>query len=512
MSNRPRALPGSPANRPDTPDELHLTRLVDQEGETYLRIGVDDRNDLISLEQARDSRLLSKALEKVGVIALTAGKLNPILKQIETLPLSDEIIYVAHEPGWHCGAFVMPDAQMIGTPDREIFVRFKSPPVVLSRAGSAGGQLRTMRRFFAGQPNFIYAVCFGLVGPILELIPTYSENPFSELYADTTIGKTRLLYATSALWGAPFQAGSISTSWNATSIAIQELAAQRHGAMLGLDEVNKAGYGAAAQAEAVVKTVFGIASGDARIRSGELDTRYVRVALLSTTNKPIKEFAVDPSNAAPAEVRCITIPVDTGSGFGCWEHLPRGFTTGAEASNALLAELSADHGWIARKWVRRLARELRRDGEGVRARIADLMAKYLAQAVPGADGEVYRRATQFAVVYAAGQLACDWGILPFRRVGGSTKTVHERAEAFRLGGGKAVVVDPNSALGVIRQHMAKHRRELIDLDAAPAPHLRAREMNACPGFMHTKDGRRSLLVRGSRHAFDAGTYLQRPAS
>jgi uncharacterized protein (DUF927 family) len=74
----------------------------------------------------------------------------------------------------------------------------------------------------------------------------------------------------------------------------------------------------------------------------------------------------------------------------------------------------AHHGHAARAFLRLLTLDLADDPTGLRATLNELRSEFVRQHVPaGATGQVRSVAGRFALVAAAGELARDYGILPW---------------------------------------------------------------------------------------------------
>ena len=161
----------------------------------------------------------------------------------------------------------------------------------------------------------------------------------------------------------------------------------------------------------------------------------------------------------------------------------------------LRARLKLHHGWALEAFLQCLARERRRDEEALRACIQRYRDEFLARVSVAPDDALgLRRAQQFALVYAAGRLACEWRILPFRGMGEAIATVFRRAESLR---GADLAAAPTSAIDRVRQHLAEHQVDIVDLDVAGPPSLTNRALDQAPGFLKRIGDRRCLLLRAN---------------
>ena len=113
---------------------------------------------------------------------------------------------------------------------------------------------------------------------------------------------------------------------------------------------------------------------------------------------------------AGQEVRLADIPADAGCGMGIFEEL-HGFPDAGALSLHIREESERCHGHAGRLFLERLTEHR----EEVRDRLREVLPLFVSRICPAnADGQVKRVALRFAVCAAAGSLAEDWGIVPWK--------------------------------------------------------------------------------------------------
>jgi uncharacterized protein (DUF927 family) len=113
---------------------------------------------------------------------------------------------------------------------------------------------------------------------------------------------------------------------------------------------------------------------------------------------------------AGQSVRLIDIPADAGQGFGIFDD-PVETGSAKELADAIKLAACTHYGTAGPAFVTRMLK----DGLGeVREALRAAMAQFRAEIVPdGADGQVLRAADRFALVGVAGELAGQFGIVPW---------------------------------------------------------------------------------------------------
>lgn len=129
--------------------------------------------------------------------------------------------------------------------------------------------------------------------------------------------------------------------------------------------------------------------------------------------KSLAELAgADSDIAALAEGRTVTLTVGDDRPLGIFDCLPEGDTL-PSFTHRIEAEAERNQGHLLHQFVSNLTQELADDEGRLRARLRKLMNDFKRQA-GGDDGNARGSANEdaFALIYAVGRLAKDWGLLP----------------------------------------------------------------------------------------------------
>lgn len=474
-------------------DELPKPRIrpfSDQNGAKYVRVRLGRSSGFASLASLTTSGGAGWIeLQQQGVVLASAGAKTALLREVDDVREWPQSLYVASDSGFHCGAFVKPDGTVVGQPAARRFqVLFDGSAIGLGQAGSFQAWQEAVATYASGQSILALATCLAFVGPILRLAP-YHANVGFELVGPSSTGKTTALDLCSSVWGAPTSMpGSIAVRWRSTVAGLEAPMAARNYACFPIDEANSAGFNDPKLGSKLADATFLLSEGAPTARFGGPATRRSHFAFLSTSNAPISQLlrGVDPDAVDAVRVRLITIPVSAGAGV--WDVVPDGCRDTGRAAAALSAAIVSNHGWAIDVFLERLLSEMR-DEESLRQLITSHAAEFMRRAgLDDTGGIDLRRAQAFAVAYAAGRLAHEWGVLPIWPLGphlveclhrsllspaGTNVTAHQQAQMY----------------------VARQRSNLHDIDQDELPLLSDSELDRHVGFLKTIKGRRYLLLR-----------------
>lgn len=479
---------------------VSIAGVSDQEGEKYLFFQEQKTHALAPLahHQDRVTGFLS-GLAKSGIVLPSSTARANIDRGIAYVRDWPPLLYVAATAGMHCGAFVKPDGSFIGKPTVPIFGTMLRQPLHLSQAGSLEGWQQTIRTFIRDRsPVATMSVCLAFAGPVLDLM-SKGNNPGIELLGETSIGKSKALDVAASVWGAPLgDPGSVAISLRSTTNGIEQRMLSRGGAFVAADEVGHLGRGK--QQEVLGEIVFLLGEGVERERYDNPAAPRARMPYLLTTNKPIAHVLadIDRDSLDPILARLITIPADEGRGHGIFNSLPKGYASSGAVVDALDRALADNHGHAADAFLKRWAKEYRKDEAALRRKVDELVGTFRDRV--GADrndGRAERWMRTFGAAYAAGSLASDWCILPIKTIMKPLIYCYRRATVLR----DHNAAPRKSAVDLLHEYTRKNRALLVNLDDRARPRLSTKKLNKHSGFLITRKGRRVLVMR--TQAFDA---------
>lgn len=306
-------------------------------------------------------------------------------------------ILAATSTGWHGDGsiFVLPE-RIIGTGE----VRYQSEHAQHDAFG-AGGTMAGWQTDIASRcrknamPTF--AVSAALAGPLLAKV--HRTGCGFHFVGDSSIGKSTLLNAGASCWGG---AGFIRT-WKATGNGLEGIAAVLTDTALILDEISEA------DPREIGAIVYSIGNGTGKSRGartgGAKAVQRWRVVLLSSGERTLAATMKEGGKVTKAgqQARLLDVPCTRSMGvFDTLHDLP----DGRALSDTLRTAAAVHYGHAGPAFVARMIADPRDWGT--------LYAETSALPQFAASNELEGRAAgAFALVALSGELATEWGIVPW---------------------------------------------------------------------------------------------------
>ena len=337
----------------------------------------------------------------------------------------------AKKPGWkpdsvaqHPSVFVTPN----GVYPNEDSYRWSSNAT--NQLGASRGTLRSWQREVASigkQSNYVAFCIMAAAAAQLVRFATLSEFPVFNLVGDSSVGKTTAARAALSTCGPP----ETIKSWDFKSRALEEVAADYNDFPLILNAAERT-----AERERVLvlnRITHMLAEGTGTTRSSyvqdHLPNHTWRVLVISTSNLTGAEMAGASFTWEDQDrARFIDIPVNGAEVGGIFDRLAKPLKE--NAATDLVKELEQavqnHYGTFLPAWINYLMTI------DVQSIVAAYMKEYLDadRPSPGVDERI---ATKFALVYAAGKMGVDAGLLPWhtRRIDASVGRIHQRSADAR---------------------------------------------------------------------------------
>jgi uncharacterized protein (DUF927 family) len=282
---------------------------------------------------------------------------------------------------------------------------------------------------------------------------TSTDGGGLHVYGASSTGKTTSLRAAASVWGQGNAQGFIRT-WHSTTNGLEAAAALSSDTMMALDELGTAD--ADDVSDAIYQLSNGAGKGRAQ-RSGDAQkAKQWRVMFVSSGELPIQaKLAQARTKRAMAGqlTRMVDIEADGLHALGIFDSCGKFDDAGALA-HAISNAASRNYGTAGPEFLRRLiAVGPANVAERVRKDFVEPLMKSL-----GSDpsGQVTRVAQRFAVIGAAGELATEWGICPWREgeAQASAKWLFDRWVADR--GGASVAAEERHAVERVRTFLQTH--------------------------------------------------------
>ncbi|WP_447313765.1 DUF927 domain-containing protein [Klebsiella michiganensis] len=343
--------------------------------------------------------------EREGWRTLKAGGVNVTTKSGLRATLADwlqscangEVWRIAHATGWQCGAYIMPDGEIIGTPDQPVLFNGRSSAASgYTTSGTVESWRESVGRLAFGNYSMMTGVAAALAAPLIGLAG--ADGFGIHLYEQSSAGKTTTANVASSLYGNP---DVLRLTWYGTALGLANEAAAHNDALMPLDEI-----GQGADPVEVYKSAYALFNGTGKLQGakegGNRDLKRWRTVAISTGEMDLETFIASAGRKAKAGqlVRLLNIPMRRAVRFH--EH-----ANGKHHADALKDAYQHNHGVAGREWVKWLADHQQEAVSAVRA--AEERWRSL---IPSDYGEqVHRVGARFAILEAAlllGNVITGW--------------------------------------------------------------------------------------------------------
>jgi putative DNA primase/helicase len=323
-------------------------------------------------------------------ITTSTGLLNKLAEYLQRQ--GDRTLWeVTSTAGWHCGAYVMPDGEVIGIPERPVAFCGGSAAIKgYVVRGTAEEWRDNVASLMRGNHSMMLGALVGLAAPLNSL--TGGGCFGIHLFAQSSAGKTTTVEAATSLYGDPEM---LKLSWDATRHGLTVEAAARNDGFIPIDEIGQGG-----KVNEVAQSAYSLFNGVGRIQGrkegGNRAVMRWKIAALSTGEEDFETFLMKGGIIPKAGqlVRLLSVPFTDTTDFN-------GYDDGDEHARAIKRLSSSYCGAAGRSWVRWLS-------ENKEVAIATIVQKekYWSESLPGnASPQVQRVASRFAMLDAAGELA-----------------------------------------------------------------------------------------------------------
>ena len=333
--------------------------------------------------------------ERDGWRVLKAGGVNVTTKNTFRAILADWLQQsgigkewrISHTTGWQCGAYIMPDGEVIGDPDIPILFNGRSAAAGgYTVAGTPESWRNTVSRLAGGNPSMVLGVAAALSAPLIGLVG--ADGFGVHLFEQSSAGKTTTANIASSLYGEP---DALRLTWYGTALGIANEAEAHNDSLLPLDEV-----GQGSSAKDVATSAYTLFNGAGKLQGakegGNRDLKRWRTVAISTGEMDIETYLAAGGLKVKAGqlVRLLNVPMEKSTVF-------HEYQTGKQHADALRDAWRENHGAAGREWVRYLASHQQEAIQAVR----DAQTRWRGL-IPSDYGEqVHRVAERFAILEAA---------------------------------------------------------------------------------------------------------------
>lgn len=376
-------------------------------------IGRDDKDQFLILRwlapgatgETTQAIPLADIGEREGWRMLKSGGMNITTKTALRATLADwiqrtgsrELWRVAHATGWQCGAYIMPDGDIIGASEMPVLFNGRSSAAAgYVNKGTAASWRDSVARLAGGNYSMMTGIGAALAAPLIGLVG--ADGFGLHFYEQSSAGKTTTANVASSLYGNP---DLLRLTWYGTALGLANEAAAHNDALMPLDEI-----GQGADPVEVYKSAYALFNGVGKLQGakegGNRDLKRWRTIAISTGEMDMETFIASAGRKAKAGqlVRLLNIPLSKAVRFHEYQN-------GKQHADGLKDAYQHHHGAAGRDWVKYLAEHQQQAIDAVRA--AESRWRTL---IPADYGEqVHRVAARFAILEAAlllGSVITGW--------------------------------------------------------------------------------------------------------
>ncbi len=328
-----------------------------------------------------------RSLKAGGVNVTTKSTFRAILADWLQQSGTDREWIITHTTGWHHGAYIMPDGEVIGEPETPILFNGRSAASSgYAIAGTADTWRDSVARLAGGNPSMMLGVAAALSAPLIGLVG--ADGFGVHLFEQSSAGKTTTANIASSLWGEP---DALRLTWYGTALGIANEAEAQNDSLLPLDEV-----GQGSSAKDVATSAYTLFNGAGKLQGakegGNRELKRWRTVAISTGEMDIETFLAAGGLKVKAGqlVRLLNIPMEKSTAFN-------GLPNGKAHADALKEAWIDNHGAAGREWVKWLSANQQEAKQAVR----DAQTRWRGL-IPADYGEqVHRVAERFAILEAA---------------------------------------------------------------------------------------------------------------
>lgn len=337
-----------------------------------------------------------KVLSRMG-LKMSRKKRAEIPDYLSEYSSPERIVTSTRVAGWHSDScFVLP-GEVIGDDD-VLFQESGATGRLYSQKGSLEDWKRNVAAYCQGNPVLILSVSLALAGTLLKKVSVNGGGV--HLVGDSSTGKSLSQLVAASVWG---DAERFKLSWKITPNALENEAQARSDTFIALDEIKES------KPNAVQEMAYMLANGSGKATMTQTrESREVarwRILTLSSGEKSLAEHAS--LSGSPAHAGAELRMADVNSGTR--KHLAfddlHGMT-GEVFWSTVRRSLSDQYGTAGPAFVRRLIED--QENRNLIEEFSECKAVMDAH-----NAQAGRVADRFAVIALAGELAIEYGIVPW---------------------------------------------------------------------------------------------------
>ncbi|TBL63884.1 TOPRIM and DUF927 domain-containing protein [Hafnia paralvei] len=304
-----------------------------------------------------------------------------------------ELWSIANATGWQYGAYIMPDASIIGRPERPVLFNGRSAAAKgYCVKGTVESWKGSVAKLAYRNPSMMLGIACALSAPLIGLAG--ADGFGVHLFGGSSAGKTTTANAASSIYGEP---DALKLTWYSTALGLVNEAAAHNDGFMPLDEIGQGG-----NRRAVAESAYALFNGVGKIQGakegGNRDLKRWRAMAFSTGEIDLESYIRADGGKINAGqlVRLLNVPISKATEF-------HGYADGKAHADAMKDGYQNNFGAIGRKWIAYLAENREQAVKIVR----DSERRWLSLLPPEASEQVRHVASRFAILDAALRLSSD---------------------------------------------------------------------------------------------------------
>lgn len=349
--------------------------------------------------------------------------------------------------GWIGDIFALPDEciSSLKTHESIVYQGQRYDHKSFSTSGSLVEWQEHVAKPCMGQSRLEFILAFAFAPPLLSILGL--ENGGINITGPSSIGKSIALKIAASVWGYSGINGLVQ-KWRSTVNGLESLAESRNDSLLILDELGEISAKEAGYA------VYMLGNGSGKVRANRYgDAREVkewRCLYLSSGEISLKTHLGEENKIIRGgqEVRFVDLEADAGQNLGICDFVPSGASI-VQYIDKLRTNSEKFFGTAIRSFLRQLVHD-----PDATQRINSYYNECLDKLSSShKNPQVLRIIKRFALVYAAGNLACCYGVLPFSDVNGSIITCFN---SWLIGEERSISNEDRELIAQIRMFIEKY--------------------------------------------------------
>lgn len=331
-------------------------------------------------------------------------------------------VLATQKPGFRNGAtgFLLAGNRLGSVKSSHVWDMEQASSGVGVTSGSLDQYQTQVLELAANSPILSLGVMLALASPLPSYVsakdpgaPLVSETAVVHLYAGTSTGKTTTTRLVASVFGSPDNC----IDWRATDRGFEEAAYQHNDLVLCIDDTEKADLddaGLAKRVEFVAQRLpAGVSKAVAKTaRKGSVPKLTWCCFGISSGPLSFAELAKKANRARQGQlVRTIDVPLAAAGEGGVLAFGSFAGPTKARARQKLMQTLdegmAENHGVLMQAWITLLL------DSNLAPRVRELTTKFVNAVADVSDVASRRSASKLGVIYAAGEIAVEHGLLPW---------------------------------------------------------------------------------------------------